>query len=280
MAREQYMWCVVKRAAVKEAPDVGSNTAFYLPFGKAVFIFKKIKNGMIRILVNVEDKNGGKGIEKTGWISPAALTRYKVVDYARLKYINKTGKIIPTTLRYNGKVAGKIMPGEHVTMIAKVGKLCLTSRGWTKFEWLTKEHYISDQEALETLCYGILARAVQDYRICVKRLQAHRYKDDHKYRELLAELRNISAWFQSDEYKLMFDAVPGAERLKRLNESLGVDEAWLDEMFRDRMSRPRIRTKEMMERRSCWKTHATRSGSTKMSKRTASGVGSKSSGNV
>lgn len=281
MTKETYVWCVVKRAIIKENPDPDSKTAFTVPFGKAVLIFKKVAdNGMIRVCVKFEDKMTNRVNKMVGWCVPSAFTEYEVKDMSRLRYNNDTGKILPTALRFMGKSEGKILPGEQVSVIAKAGPYCLTSKGWTRFEWLSKDRTIYDQDALDTLCYSILIRAVQDYRICVRRLKQRRYKNERKHRELLSELKSISNWFLSDDYKLMFDAIPGDERLKHLNESLGVDEDWLREMFQDRMSMPRIRTKELTERRLSSRTHGIRSDSIRMSKPTASAEESKSSGNA
>lgn len=227
------LWCIAGKAVVRKDPDPDSEQIGTVLFGKSVKLNENSRavNGRIEIQYQVgkEDK---KQETITGWVNPAAFTRTEVEDYAKLYFQNKTGKRVPVAKRFHGNAEGFVNPNETVEMIAKVGAWCLTSRGWSKFKWFTKVRDIIDAEEMTTLIYGILARAVEDYRITVRRLKQHKHKGVDDFRQLMWQLDDLTEWFQSAEYNIMFDSVPGRERLNDLNEELMVDEKWLKEKHR------------------------------------------------
>lgn len=231
----EYIWCVVKRAAVKKAPDVESVTVDHLTFGQNVILGNKpVTNGFLKISYRMNDK---KKTHVTGWVSVKAMTRHEVEDFACLDFVNTTGKRIPViSSYYNGENMGYIDPGESVVVRAKVGRNALTNRGWTRFEWLTKEHYIFDQGVIDNVLYATLMWAVRDYRFAVKKILHKKYQNMREYCNLVDDVDDVGVFFMDRGNAMNIDKVPGPDRLDMLNEELGIDRSWLKEQIckRDR----------------------------------------------
>lgn len=223
------LYCVVKRAAVRELPDNESRIIRYITFGENVLTNCLTPvNGKIEVEFHIRDKNGEN---ITGWVPLKAFTKYQVMDYGKLSFTNLTGKRLPVSNKYHGEKIGVIYPNEIVSVIARVHDWCLTNRGWTMFGWLTKDRDIFEQAEIDTLLYGVMEWAVKDYRKIVKKIRTVKYKNKTEFCEMMQELENIILWFISDEYSMMFNSVPGSERLDGLNEELGIDKKWLKEKF-------------------------------------------------
>ena len=226
--KERFMYCVVKKAYMFETPEKGSKVVGEIEFGKRVSVSmkKEIVNGRIRATYREIDSRKTK-LSYSGWVAVRALTKTRIEDYANLYFSNRTGKRVPVTYRFHGKTDSYIEPGDYVTMIAKVGDWCLTSKGWTMFNWLTKERDIVDASHLQLLLYGILARAAEDYRLIVKKIQQGKYADIDEFCSLVWRFDELCKWFRSQQYAEMFDPVSGKSRLAYLNSELGIDKAWI-----------------------------------------------------
>jgi hypothetical protein len=236
---------VVKRAVIRKTPDSDSEVVGEIPFGKFVYITKDdcmIVNGKINVhFIRGKKKNTKTNNYVYGWMNIKAITNHIVKDYAGLFFTNNTGKNVPVADKYQGEAKRYILPGDKIAMVAKVGDWCLTSKGWSKFEWFTKCRDIFDNVALITLSYEIMKYAVTDYKTLVCKIKIGKYSDAKDYYEKVTEIERIVKFFRSTYYNVMFDAVPGEERLNDLNEELGIDQKWIDEKFRIK--------KEIKERR-------------------------------
>ena len=232
------LWCIVKSVAVREEPNANSPEVGRIEFGKQVIVEDEltgIANGRIMVCsYDSYEKDNKKKIYIKGWVLRSAFTEQKVEEYAKLHFDNLTGKRLPVKDSYRGKQVGWILPGEQVSVIAKVGNLCLTSKGWTGFHWLTKNREIFDQAGIGVLLYGVLEWAAKDYRSIVRNIKMYKYNNREEFCDMMKELENIILWFISDEYSMMFDPIPGRERLDDMNEELGIDKKWLKEKFRIR----------------------------------------------
>lgn len=234
-SNDKVMYCVVKRATIRKSFENDSEVVGEITFGKQVFVKRNeiiIVNGKIFIYFYTGANGGFSSEYNHGWVNFRAVTFETLKDYAGLFFTNETGKRIPVADRYQGDVKRYIMPGEQISMIAKVGDWCLTSKGWSKFEWFTKCRDILNSEALTTLCYEILKCAVDDYRTYVTKIKRGKYRDSKDFCEKVTEIEKIEKFFKSNYYKVMFDAIPGEERLKDLNEELLIDQKWIDEKKR------------------------------------------------
>lgn len=237
--KRRRMWCVTKKVYLKDSPELESETVSEIVFGQGVYgiRIKHPVNGKIEI----EYQMNGKTIK--GWGALQGFSTNQVENYAGLFFTNGAGKRIPTAKFMFGKVEDYILPGERVTMLAKVGDWCLTNRGWSKFKWFTKERDVYDPLALEDLLYAVLAIAVKDYKTAVKRILEGRYEGEAGFIEQVDRMDEAGAWFHSDDYAKMFDPIPGKERFNSMNKSLGVDNDWIKKQLnkRDKLLSKRTR---------------------------------------
>lgn len=231
--RSKRIWCIVKRVPVREHPDKDSKEIGSIEFGNVVNtpVKPETVNGRIKVFYRINSKDGKKQTV-TGWASLKAFTGVPVEDYSHLYYVNKTGKRVPVAMKYKGEVAGYVAPEEIVSMTARVGDWCLTNKGWSKWKWFTKHRDIIDQTRINTLCYAVIARASDDYRSCVKKLKKRKYKNGEEFCNLVWQMDDITKWFKSKEYAVMFDIVPGQKCLDILHSELMIDDKWLDERHR------------------------------------------------
>ena len=244
------LWCIAKSAAIREEPCSDSPELGRVKFGRQVSVNiekYEVINGRIKCTYRDSQFNGRKPTI-TGWVLLKALTNKRIEDYSCLYFNNLTGKRLPVMNRMSGEVTGHIMPGEQVVVAAKVGDMCVTNKGWTRFEWLTKDREIFDHEGISVLLYGVLEWAVKDYKSILRQIKMYKYKDRTEFIELMDELENIILWFISDEYAMMFDSVPGRERLDDMNAEIGVDKKWLKDKFRIRDSITEKRNKRVKTR--------------------------------
>ena len=244
------LWCIAKSAAIREEPCSDSPELGRVKFGRQVSVNienYEVINGRIKCTYRDSQFNGRKPTI-TGWVLLKALTNKRIDDYSCLYFNNLTGKRLPVMNRMSGEVTGNIMPGEQVVVAAKVGDMCVTNKGWTRFEWLTKDREIFDHEGISVLLYGVLEWAVKDYKSILRQIKMYKYKDRTEFIELMDELENIILWFISDEYAMMFDSVPGRERLDDMNAEIGVDKKWLKDKFRIRDSITEKRNKRVKTR--------------------------------
>lgn len=230
MARNK-RYVIVKSAIIRKKPDHNSNALYTVTFGKSVNLLPVNPVGNW-LLVEVKENNGKHKIIHKGWILRRALIKTPVEDYARLRFINCTGKTVPISMRYNDPNVYKYLKiGEAVSMIARVGDWCLTDKGWTRFHWFQKDTDVFDQHAIDYLFYSVLEQAVKDYRRAISKLK-QRNLDDEGFIRAIIMIDDVTSWFKSEEYKLFYDAVPGEERLRDLNQDIGIDSAWLKEKHR------------------------------------------------
>ena len=244
------LWCIAKSAAIREEPCSDSTELGRVKFGRQVSVNiekYEVINGRIKCTYRDSQFNGRKPTI-TGWVLLKALTNKRIEDYSCLYFNNLTGKRLPVMNRMSGEVTGHILPGEQVVVAAKVGDMCVTNKGWTRFEWLTKDREIFDHEGISVLLYGVLEWAVKDYKSILRQIKMYKYKDRTEFIELMDELENIILWFISDEYAMMFDSVPGRERLDDMNAKIGVDKKWLKDKFRIRDSITEKRKKRVKTR--------------------------------
>lgn len=244
------LWCIAKSAAIREEPCSDSPELGRVKFGRQVSVNiekYEVINGRIKCTYRDSQFNGRKPTI-TGWVLLKALTNKRIEDYSCLYFNNLTGKRLPVMNRMSGEVTGHILPGEQVVVAAKVGDMCVTNKGWTRFEWLTKDREIFDHEGISILLYGVLEWAVKDYKSILRQIKMYKYKDRTEFIELMDELENIILLFISDEYAMMFDSVPGRERLDDMNAEIGVDKKWLKDKFRIRDSITEKRKKRVKTR--------------------------------
>lgn len=225
------LWCIVKKAPVRQSPNGRSGIIAWLKFGQRVVKqHKPMTNGYVK--VEYRTNIGAKKIYFTGWVSVKALTRNEVEDFGLLYFDNTTGMRIPVRNRYyNGDITGFIEPMESVVVLAKAGSVCLTNRGWTRFKWLTKSRYIFDQTVIDSVLYATLSWAVKDYRTAVKRLQKKRYRNMREFCNTVDDIDEIGVFFLEKGNAMNIDKVPGEERFAMLNAELGIDKEWLKEML-------------------------------------------------
>ena len=251
------LWCIAKNAAIREEPFSDSPELGRVKFGRQVSVNienYEVINGRIKCTYRDSQFNGRKPTI-TGWVLLKALTNKRIEDYSCLYFNNLTGKRLPVMNRMSGEVTGHILPGEQVVVAAKVGDLCVTNKEWTRFEWLTKDREIFDHEGISFLLYGVLEWAVKDYKSILRQIKMYKYKDRTEFIELMDELENIILWFISDEYAMMFDSVPGRERLDDMNAEIGVDKKWLKDKFRIRDSITEKRKKKVKTRSDSGRRH-------------------------
>lgn len=222
------MWCVVKKAYVKEKANPNSKTIGEIHFYKQVIVLnKRPVNGMIRVEVY------GKQVYR-GWVSVKALTPHFIRNTAGLFYQNSTGKLLPVAKSYLGKRFGYIKPGETVKVFATVDDWCMTDHMWTKTEWLTKCRDIYDRTAMETLLYSVVYQAGRDFQRCVNRLKSGKIRCDLDFMVTMERLIEVSEWLLSEEYQTVYSLpIRVNDLLGTLMEQNGVDKAW----FRDQVKR-------------------------------------------
>lgn len=251
------LWCIAKSASIREEPYSDSPELGRVKFGRQVSVSienYEVINGRIKCTYRDSQFNGRKPTI-TGWVLLKALTNKRIDDYSCLYFNNLTGKRLPVMNRMSGEVTGHILPGEQVVVAAKVGDMCVTNKGWTRFEWLTKDREIFDHEGISVLLYGVLEWAVKDYKSILRQIKMYKYKDRTEFIELMDELENIILWFISDEYAMMFDSVPGRERLDDMNDEIGVDKKWLKDKFRIRDAITEKRKKKVKTRSDSGRRH-------------------------
>lgn len=216
-------WVICKSAKVFD--DYG-NVIDTLPFGKQTWKIDQ-KDNMIQILFASTDKKG----KLRGWIHQRALCPVRPVDYAMLRYENKTGKRIPASSRYKGQAERWILPGEQVAIRAVVGNWCITNKGWTLFEWLRKCPGDCFDEDLHELLMAVLLQAVKDYQVAINKLRTGKCHSVDDYSRTFGRIDELTRWFTGKQYSLYFED-DGKEKLQWLNESLGVDKKWMKDKRR------------------------------------------------
>lgn len=218
-------WCVALKANVYDKP--GGKVIETVKLGKAMRI---VSHEYVEDMLHISWHNN----KVDGWIHRNALTVCPVENYARLEFVNATGKRVPCTKRMRGsKVIGFILPGEHVEVIVKAGNWCLTDHGWTLFKWLTKVKHI-ETRAIGVVMYEVLRQAAKDYGVYVRRLKRSQYLTDEGILDTLNHMEAVMEWFLSDEFTASYDGMKGAESLDNLNAELEIDRAWLKKWFAER----------------------------------------------
>jgi len=226
--RKQELWCVAKKAYVKDKPDMKSKTLATVPFYRSVVVLGRqpVTNGYIHV-----ETTGRKLVR--GWVKLRGFSHEFITNCAGLSYINKTGKKIPTASAYRGKQTGNIEPGERVKMIAKVDDWCLTNKLWTKGKWLTKDTDICDQAAIDTLINNVVAQAARDFASSVKRIKDGKCRTDYGFMCTMIDLIDVAEWFLSEEYKTIYShAINLEDPLAQLMKQAGVDKAWFKAQYK------------------------------------------------
>ena len=231
--RKCRLWCIVKAAKMLDAPDGMEMTV--IPFGRSVVTNSSVKpvNGMIRVTYydpGIATKDVNPTV--TGWVNENGFTDEPVEDYAKLYYRNFMGKRVPVSMRFHGKRDGWIQPGERVAMIARVGDWCLTSRGWSKWDWFEKCR-LGDPEDYANLAYAVLKQAVYDYEHAIERLKKKKYRGRESFLRIMWEIDKIEQFFTGRYFSKMYGDLNGKERLKDLKRELKVDDAWLKRMKKE-----------------------------------------------
>lgn len=230
------LWCITKSVSIRKNPFPEDDNPVIgrVVFGKQVTAYGEnleVVNGRVKITLRDAANIEKKKPSVTGWALLRGFTSERVEDFAGLYHRNLTGKKIPSARNYRGTADRFISPGERVAVYAKVGEWALTSKGWTKHKWLTKDRDI-DLESIPELYYAVLEQAVHDYKNCVTRIKKHKHHGPEEFCSLVWEINDITKFFVSPEYGLLNDSVPGQERLADLNEELMVDEKWLNDKRR------------------------------------------------
>ena len=248
MAKEltKTIWCIVKSVNVRETPDKDSGIIGYVRFGRSATtpVDGEVVNGMIQIKFIDYYNDNKKAPPKVGWATPKAFTDTVVESYAGLFFDNLTGCRLPVSMRYKGVATGCIMPGERVSMRARCGDWGLTNRGWTRFEWLTKDRSVFI-DAVPDLYFSVLERAVKDYKVSVMKLKIHKYDNGEEFCQIVDMLEDSALWLLDPECGGMVDTVPSKERFNDINEELAIDNKWIKNKLR---MRKEIRDKMCIEK--------------------------------
>ena len=229
------MWCVVKRATVrdKQAEAIGN-----LTFGQQCWKVDEARNGRIKILFIGENFN-----KKSGYVPARALSDKPVIDMARLYYQNTSGKRIPVSDRYRGEAVDLINVGDTVEVIAECNGWYLTNKGWTLSKWLTKCSGDYFSENAQSLCFAILLQACKEYKAAVDKIRMHKCSTPEDFAKAYIRITEIISWFKGKIYSVYFDD-DGTEKLNWLNENVGIDDKWLKDkkrMFNELRAKGKIR---------------------------------------
>ena len=228
MAKDK-RYVIVKRVTLRAKADHKSPEVCSIPFGRSVNILPNFQSKNGWVCVEYKTNTGKSGVTRVGWILKRAIIKHKVEDYVRLRFINRTGKVVPVTLCYGDTAPYQYLRvGEAVEMIARCGEWCLTNRGWTLYKWFEKDKDVFDQHAIDYLFYSVLELAAKDYRRAVNRLKQKNLDSESIIRSVIM-IDDVASWFKSDDYKTYFDGVPGSQRLTEINSVLGITNKWLKE---------------------------------------------------
>ena len=230
-SKPKVVFCVAKSVSLRnEEGEVVHSLTFGAPFKVLEQTDGKYYGETIRT-----DYNGRNGpyLKYRGWAPIVGFSRNKVKDMANLIFMNKTGKRVPVAMRYKGSnQTGWIKPSECVQVAAVVGEWMLTEKGWTKSEWLKKVRDVDDAESIRTLVYAVILQTVKDYQHIIHRLQMGQRFAKGEIKDALTELRLIREWFRNGDYlKIVNDDLTGLERLKMIDDELGVSEQWVKQMM-------------------------------------------------
>lgn len=231
------MYCIASWANVRMEPDGKSEILYKLRFGEPVEVGAKenIVNGKRRVILRRKVANVALNAKETycaGWVPEIALTFETIIDIGRLLYVNESDHRIPVRGIGTG-VINYILPDEQVAVIARVGNMAKTSKGWTEWGQLKRRKGIYDDDAAVTLSLMIASRAALDYRICAKKLVRGKFKSPAHFCNTYGEMLRIRRYFLGDWYKTNFDPVTGAERLEGLDEELGLTEKVKERLRKD-----------------------------------------------
>lgn len=225
-------YVVSKYAIMRQKPEKGSPILAKVPFGTCVRSFARKLEGNVRVSYRECHRAGSF---YTGYVSAKALSPHPVEDYGNLYYYNTTDIDLPCVHKYKSeKIIGYIKPGEHVTVRAKVGDWCVTSKGWTMFAGLSKDREIFDMAGINNLLYAILCQAAHDYCKYIKWLKTRRYKTLDEYCDICNELEKVIIWFKGRKRVMKSDYVTVRERMDDLNEKMGVDQKWIKRKLKAR----------------------------------------------
>lgn len=228
-----YVYCVVKSALLRKK---NGEVICSIPFSNQFRVFSQTSDG--RLYGEAYKPGCGGSAKYRGYVKASGFTKHKVIDMSHLYYRNRTGKRVPTAMRFGGKQTGWIERGERVNVIARTGDWMLTGRGWTRAEWLQKERDIGDYESMKTLVYAIISITVSDYKKIVRGMKAGKRYISKECRDAAREFRFIRKWFHDGEYlKIFEDNMTGDERLEILDKELGVTEEWMKQTLSRRRYR-------------------------------------------
>lgn len=224
---------LIGNAVIRESPDRESKEVAVAEFGHSVTSvrYSNVVNGRIYVHYRLYENNSSDVVR--GWIPLKALTEGVYKDYAGLYFFNGHEKKVPVTAKYRKEVTDYILPGERVRVIASFGEWCFTSKGWTKFQWLSKDREIFDPAVMDILLSEVKVRAIKDYKLYFDRIVNHKYDSEKDFCELYNLFEEIMYWFESNEYKLLFDE-NGENSIDQINTYLGIDDNWIREMERKR----------------------------------------------
>lgn len=215
-------WCVAKTATVRN--DDGEAIE-KLHFAMPVWVMDE---GAARSYVSYVD---GKH-RKNGWVVNAALAEHPVRDYAGLFYENKTGKTIPVYNRFRGVKVGTLPKNSVVSVLAVCGAWCLTNKGWTMFRFLKKQIGDFFHENANSLFIAIMIQAAKDYQNAIKKIRTGKCYYPEDYAREFGVIDEVTRYFTGKSYEMYFGNDDGKEKLRWLNENLGVDDKWLKEKRR------------------------------------------------
>ena len=201
-------WCIAKKAKVMAEPNPESEVLAEIPFGKMV-LHTVNKNTEVPGWMLVTDQYPQNKFFKRplvkGWVMTAGFVNTEVIDYAKLNFQCVNDKCVPVSLRYRGKVHGRIMPGEKVQMIAVVGDWCLTNRGWSKFKWFEKIRDIYDDELVGLVFHQALGQAYRDYEHAIKRVVSGKMKDQDAINQTFYTIREVERWIKGSKWEPLFE---------------------------------------------------------------------------
>ena len=245
--KDRLLYVVARSVTMTDTPYEDRKELKKIPFGTTLTKLNRaceVINGKIKVSLMVREGHGMKASKRyiTGWVPLIGVTADKIEDYAKLLYYNCMDKPIPTMSMYKGKKQiGRIMPGECVEVIAKVGHWGLTEKGWTIGKWLRRYRDIFDDKAAHTVMLGVLAWAATDYKKFVRMIRDKRYivvgnvkKTRANFMGIMSEIDVIKDWFENGNYAIFFDTASGNDRLNDFDNELGVNADWWKEQERIR----------------------------------------------
>lgn len=219
----RYGYIIANSVNVRDKPDPSGKLLDVLHLGDPIQLKSKQVNGRYEIYYQSRTK--------TGWIPEKAVSFEKATDYARLAFVNRTGKKIPVASRYHGPKVRTLMPNERVEMIIRVGDWCKTSKGWSMFHWFEKDNEIYDDIGVQTVYVEAIRQLVKDYASCVKRLQRRQYLTDEGFVEEVIKLETLILCFLSEDIEQAYGHGVGERWWDWCNADLGIDRAWIKQKY-------------------------------------------------